>query len=122
LRGAEGGDALAKDADHGEVQVVKLDRLPDRVLLGIKRVGQVLGEESDLAAGAHVFCVEEAPAEDLKVADLLKALGHSDHAHRPFVTFHHNGNGQVACAGDLDHLRDLLVYRLDIGKRDLVGE
>src|SRR5262249_44265377 len=51
---AEGGDTLAKNADHREAEFAHADGATDGIVEAEDAVGQLLGDEADFAAGLHV--------------------------------------------------------------------
>src|SRR3954469_141808 len=122
LRRTEGRDALTKDADDSEVQVIQLHLLSKRILLGEKRIGQLLRQQRDLVARGHVLGIEEPPGKDFKIADLLEAFRDADHTDRPLVTFDDDRHRKISSAGDFDDFRDLLANGSYVGQGDLVGQ
>src|SRR5579863_1478012 len=119
---AEGRDALTEHADDGEAEFAEADGATDRIVETEDAVGDLLGNEADLAALLHVGRIEVAAPHDYEATNRLIAKGDADEVDRTLATLSDHRHRKLARAGDFGHPRNLRLDGVHIIERQFVAE
>src|SRR5689334_21819402 len=114
IRKTKGGYALAKHTDDRKRELAHANASANGIIQPEHAIGDLLGNEANLAAACHVRVIEVTPTEDHQSPNRLIALGDANQVDWAFASTNDNCHGQLARPGNLGYAGDCGFDRIHI--------